>query len=619
MMDFDMMDSAFLALQNFADLKIIFFLVCGVFIGLILGVIPGLGGLTGLSLLLPLAFTMDPIVSIVFIMGLYAVTTTSDTIPAVLFGVPGTIGSAATTVDGHPMAKNGEAGRALGAAFSASAIGGIFGAMLLAISVPILQPIVLGINSPQLFAICIFSISLIAILSGNSPIKGIVVGLLGIVFAFVGEDSQGNELRWTFNLLYLYEGIPLIPAVVGLFAIPEIVDLLANRKNISDDKIETRKGQFKGIKDVLENWFLVLRCSALGSILGSIPGIGAAVIDWLAYGHGKRTVKNNNFGKGDVRGVIAPEAANNAKEGGALIPTISFGIPGSAGMVLVLAVFYMHGYVPGPEMLTTNLSVTYTMVWALTIANIIGAGICFLFADQLSKITLIRMTVLAPLIMSTVFIGAIQGSQSWEDLVTLVLFGFLGWLMKEKNLSRPVLTLGFVLGGLIESYYFRSVDSLGYKWLLDPIVLGIFAVTIYGLLMTYIKRGIKIRLGLDYTMFIFLGIFAAGLFSMSSWTPISTIFPTLICGTGIILSLISVSLKPEKELDIHWENTGFFVWLLGYLGLSYLIGMLPAIIIFVFAYTRSWKITIIFGLFCYTVFHEILQINWPESVYQSVS
>ena len=147
MMDFDMMDSAFLALQNFADLKIIFFLVCGVFIGLILGVIPGLGGLTGLSLLLPLAFTMDPIVSIVFIMGLYAVTTTSDTIPAVLFGVPGTIGSAATTVDGHPMAKNGEAGRALGAAFSASAIGGIFGAMLLAISVPILQPIVLGINS----------------------------------------------------------------------------------------------------------------------------------------------------------------------------------------------------------------------------------------------------------------------------------------------------------------------------------------------------------------------------------------------------------------------------------------------------------------------------------------
>ena len=614
-----MIESGLEALAHFTELKILLFLTLGVIIGLILGVIPGLGGLTGLSILLPLAFTMDPIVSIVFIMGLYAVTTTSDTIPAVLFGVPGTVGSAATIMDGHPMAKKGQAGRALGAAFSASAIGGIFGALLLAVSIPILQPVVLSIGSPQLFAICIFSISLIAILSSNSPIKGIVIGLFGILLSLVGEDAQGSELRWTFDFIYLYEGIPLLPAVIGLFAIPEIIDLVSNRQSISDGKIETRKGQLKGIRDVFDNWFLVLRCSALGSTLGSLPGIGAAVIDWLAYGHGKRSVKNNTFGEGDVRGVIAPESANNAKEGGALIPTISFGIPGSAGMVLVLAVFYMHGYVPGPDMLTTNLSVTYTMVWALTIANIIGAGICFLFADQLAKITLIRMTVLAPLIMSTLFIGAIQGSQSYGDLVCLVAFGAIGWLMKEKDLSRPALALGFVLGGLIERYYFRSVSSLGYDWLLDPIVIGVFVITCYGLISPIIKSKLDISWGVDYTMFLFFGIFTAGLFSMSAWTHISTVFPTLICGIGIVLSLISISLKPKKELDIKWENTYFLLWLLGCLVSAYLIGLLPTITLFVLLYTRNWKIALTFGVFCLVIFQMVLNISWPQSVYQLLS
>ena len=489
----DMMGGALEALLNFTELKVIIFLILGVLTGLILGVIPGLGGLTGLSILLPLAFTMDPIVAIVFIMGLYAITTTSDTIPAVLFGVPGTIGSAATIMDGHPMAKKGEAGQALGAAFSASAIGGIFGALLLAISIPILQPIVISIGSPQLFAICIFGISLVAILSGNSPAKGMVVGAFGILLACVGDDSKAGTLRWTFDSLYLYEGFPLLPVVLGIFAIPEMVEFAFASKTISETKINVRKGQLIGIKETFKNWFLVLRCAGIGSALGSIPGIGAAIIDWIAYAHAKRTIKNSDktFGKGDIRGVIAPEAANNAKEGGALIPTIAFGIPGSAAMILVLSVFYMHGYVPGPDMLTTNLSVTYTMVWALTIANIIGAGICFIFADRLAKITLIRIGILAPIIMSILFLGAFQGSQAWGDLVILVVFGAIGWIMKELDLSRPALTLGFVLGDLTERYFFRSVSAYDYTWLYDPIVLCIFVMTLYGLTSPIIKRKLR--------------------------------------------------------------------------------------------------------------------------------
>jgi len=364
------------------------FVALGVLIGLSLGVIPGLGGVVGLSLLLPFTFDMDPLTALAFLVGLQAVVVTSDTIPAVLFGVPGTVGSAATILDGHPMAKKGLAARAFGAAFSASVIGGLFGAVFLAFSVPILRPFILSFGSPELLAFCIFGLSLVGVLSGGTKLKGLAAAAIGVMIATVGEEPNTATERWTFDALYLLDGIPLVPLALGLFAIPELADMAIGRRPLPDShRINNRWDQVAGIKDTFANMFLVFRCSGIGSVLGAVPGIGAAVIDWIAYGHALRTEKGaaETFGKGDVRGVIASESSNNAKEGGALISTIAFGVPATAAMALMLGAFLIHGITPGPEMLTEHLDVTYTLVWTLQIFSARVSASCSRISSPRSR------------------------------------------------------------------------------------------------------------------------------------------------------------------------------------------------------------------------------------------
>jgi TctA family transporter len=489
-MEIDMLGMAMKAATIMVDPTRLAFLALGVVIGLVLGVIPGLGGLVGLSLLLPFTFNMDPFTALAFLMGLQAVVVTSDTIPAVLFGVPGTVGSAATILDGYPMSRKGEAGRAFGAAFTASVFGGLFGALLLAISVPILRPVLLFVETPEVLAFVVFGLSLVAVLSGSTPIKGLGAGCIGLILATAGDDSQTGTLRWTFDSMYLFDGFKLVPIALGLFALPELADMAINRQSIAGaNRAGPRKGQIQGILDVFRHWFLVIRCSSIGAVLGAIPGIGASVIDWVAYAHAVKTEKNarESFGKGDVRGVIASESSNNAKEGGALIPTIAFGVPGTASMALLLGAFLIHGLNPGPDMLTKNLDVTYTLVWSIAIANIIGAGICFIFADQLAKIALVRIGILAPVIIAITFVGAFQGSKEWGDIYVLICVGILGWVMKRLRWPRPPLILGFVLGDIFENSMFISWERYGYSWLARPIVVILFALTLYGIFSPAVK------------------------------------------------------------------------------------------------------------------------------------
>ncbi|HEX2255375.1 MAG TPA: tripartite tricarboxylate transporter permease, partial [Afifellaceae bacterium] len=415
------------------------FLLVGVLAGLTLGVIPGLGGLVGMAMLLPFTFDMNPTAAFAMLVGLLAVTATSDTIPSVLFSVPGTVGAQATILDGHPMARKGEAGRAFGAAYMASLIGGLFGAAVLAVSIPILRPIVLLFGSPEFFMLGMLGIAMVAVLSGGAPIKGIVAATLGLCIGMIGADPQTGYARWTFDQLYLWGGVPLVPVTLGLYAIPEVVDLAIRGTRIADVPGSKIKGVVAGMRDTFRNWFLVLRCSTLGVWIGFIPGLGSQVVDWFAYGHALQTEKGarETFGTGDVRGVIAPESANNAKEGGSLIPTIAFGVPGSAPMALLLAAFIIHGLDPGPDMLTRNLDVTYTMIWSLALANVIGTGLCLAFTPQLAKIASIRIHLLTPLVISVVFLAAFQATSNVGDIVVLLVFAALGWLMKQFGWPRP--------------------------------------------------------------------------------------------------------------------------------------------------------------------------------------
>src|ERR687888_204867 len=411
------------------------FLAIGCLMGLILGIVPGIGGLAGTAMLLPFTFNMDPYSAFALLLGLGATTATGDPIPAVLFGVPGGAASAATVLDGFPMAKKGEAGRALSAAYMASLMGGIFGALLMAISIPILRPVMLFIGSPELLAFSVLGISMVAILSGNAPLRGITAGCLGVMIAMIGTDPQTGTLRWTFNSLYLWDGLPLTPLLLGVFALPELCDLLIARTAIATDTSMANiyKGQWQGVKDCFSHWWLILRCSWIGGGIGSIPGISASVVDWLAYGHALKTEKGAaaTFGKGDVRGVIASESSNNAKEGGALVPTVAFGVPGSATMAILLGAFLIHGLVPGPDMLTKNLDITYSMVWSIALANVLGTGLCFTFSGQLAKLATLRYTLIMPCVLSLIYIGGFEATRQWGDLYSLLFFGMLGWAMKH--------------------------------------------------------------------------------------------------------------------------------------------------------------------------------------------
>src|SRR6476620_11848120 len=478
---------AFLILMDPARLV---YLGAGCIMGLVLGIVPGIGGLAGTAMLLPFTFNMDPYTAFALLLGLGSTTATGDPIPAVLFGVPGGAASAATVLDGFPMAKKGEAGRALSAAYMSSLMGGVFGAMLMAISIPILRPVMLFLGSPELLAFSVLGISMVAILSGNAPLRGLTAGCIGIMIAMIGTDPQSGTLRWTFNSLYLWDGLPLTPLLLGVFALPELCDLLIARTAIATDTSigNIYKGQWQGAMDCFRHWWLIVRCSWIGGGIGSIPGISASVVDWLAYGHALKTEKGAGatFGKGDVRGVIASESSNNAKEGGALVPTVAFGVPGSATMAILLGAFLIHGLVPGPDMLHKNLDITYAMVWSVALANILGAGACYAFSPQFARLAVLRFSLILPAVLGIVYIGAFEATRQWGDLYSLLIFGLLGWIMKQFKWPRPPLVLGLVLGDSIERYMFISIERYGFSWLARPVVAILLLMAIVGVVRPFI-------------------------------------------------------------------------------------------------------------------------------------
>ena len=645
-------EAAITALGVLGDPARLMFVVLGTFLGLIIGVIPGIGGLVGLALLLPFTFSMDPYTALAFLVGVQSVTTTSDTIPAVLFGVPGTVGSAATILDGHPMARRGEASRAFGAAFTASVCGGLFGAFVLAISIPVLRPFILAVGTPELLAICLLGLTLVVSLSRGAMAKGMVAAAVGLLLSTIGDEPQTGEMRWSFDLAYLWDGLPLVPLALGLFAVPEIIELGASRGSIAGDKVkDERWQQLQGVRDVAKNWWLVLRCSSIGTLLGAIPGVGASVIDWVAYGYAARSVRgaSRTFGKGDVRGVIASESSNNAKEGGALVPTVAFGVPGSASMALLLGAFLIHGIAPGPNMLDEHLDVTFTLIWTVAIANIIGAGACFLFAGQFARVATIRAGILVPLVFGIMLVGAFQGGRDYGDLVVLVLFGALGWLMKTRGWPRPPLILAFVLGGLVENYLFISHFRYGLEWMLRPVPIIAIAIIFFMLIRPLISflRGRR-RAGatgvateaatvqaLNPTELTMWGgtaaLFVYVIVSSASWEPAARLMPRALAVVGLIAIAgyfvwtgFSGGFARSSRPAPPWAGAlAQGLWLVGLVLAVRLIGMLPAMGLFVIAYMRlegksSWvsimMIAVPYWVAAFFLFQEMLHLPWPHSM-----
>ena len=489
----DMVAALFSGLVQCFNWSTFSLMMIGIAIGFVVGILPGLGGPTAMALMLPFVFKMSAVEAFAFLLGMTAVTATTGDITSVLFGVPGEPTTASTIVDGHAMARNGEAGRALGAVLMSSLVGAIFGAVAIAVAIPIVRPLVLSFGSPEFFMLSLLGISFVAALSGEDVLKGIVSGGIGLMFATIGLDPISGIQRYTFGQLFLWDGIGLVPITIGFYAIPETIELAVLGTSIATQKVGKLGGVMEGVKDTFRHWWLVIRCSALGTFMAIIPGMGAATTQWLAYAHAVQSSPNKErFGKGDVRGVLGPGAANNSTLGGSLITTIAFGVPASVIMAILLGAFIIQGIVPGPDMLIPapkgKLDLTFSFVWVIIISNIITVAVCFLFLEPLAKVTQVRGGIIIPIILVLIYLGAFAEKNAFEDMIIVLFFGGLGWIMEKLAWPRPPVLLGLVLGPLAENRLFLSTDNYGLAWLHRPGVMVIFAITLFGIFYPMIKE-----------------------------------------------------------------------------------------------------------------------------------
>lgn len=637
------------------------FMLLGIVLGIWLGAVPGLGGILGLVILLPFTFGMEPVPAFALLLGMFAVTTTADTIASVLLGIPGTAASQATILDGYPLAQKGEARRAFGAAYAVSAFGGVFGALVLAASLPIVLPVILAFGSPELFMLAVLGLSMIGSLSGGSILKGLTVALAGLLLSTVGYAETVAIPRFYFGSDYLLDGVPLIPVVLGLFAIPELIELATRDVSISRVNKEMTKDVtiWTGVKDAWTHRWLALRCSIMGTYVGMLPGLGAAVVDWFAYGHAVQSAKDKTkFGTGDIRGVIAPEAANNATKGGSLIPTVAFGIPGSLSTAILLGALLIVGLKPGPDMLTSELHVTFSMVWTIVLANIIAAGLLMVLTNQIAKLAFIRGHLIVPGVVMFVLMGAWLGGSSIGDWITCLVIGFIGFMMKRGGWPRPPLILAVILGSLMENWYQRSMSVYeGFGWLQRPIVIIvalIVCITIYLAVRGIIKakrseNAPEVGEGAERNPYFSLPlaialsiIFAWAYIESQQWPQNVKQFPIAIAIPGALLAWSVLFVDVKATLRFTADHNGvkgamaaafekalfrdagvFFGYLLAILLLTFLAGQIVALLAFIAIYLwrwggYGWKISLGYAaicfLFLYGFYDQIMNVLWHPSL-----
>jgi putative tricarboxylic transport membrane protein len=633
-------------------------MIIGIAVGFVVGILPGLGGPTAMALMLPFVFKMNAVEAFAFLLGMTAVTATTGDITSVLFGVPGEPTTASTIVDGHAMARNGEAGRALGAVLMSSLVGAIFAAVALAIAIPIIRPLVLSFGSPEFFMLALLGISFVASLSGEDQLKGIIAGGIGLLLATIGLDPISGIQRYTFGQLFLWDGIGLVPITIGFYAIPETIELAVLGTSIAKQEVGKLGGVMEGVKDTFRHFWLVIRCSALGCFIAIIPGMGAATTQWLAYAHAVQSSPNKErFGKGDVRGVLGPGAANNSTLGGSLITTIAFGVPASVVMAILLGAFIIQGIVPGPDMLIPppkgKLDLTFSFVWVIILSNIITVAVCFLFLKPLAKVTQVRGAIIIPLILVLIYLGAYAEKNAFPDMVVVLLFGGLGWIMEKMEWPRPPVLLGLVLGPLAENRLFLSTDNYGLNWTTRPGVIIIFAITLFGIFYPVLKSrrerlahkaagsapverpraGVHFGPAALFTLVV-ATIMAIALFQSRNFGFRAGLFPWVIGIPTLVLALVQLAkdvTRPKKEPAVDPEairpeavrqrTLSIIGWTVGCFLAIWLLGFSYAVPLFIFLYLKvegreSWLITIAVTffswLFFYMLFERMLNVPFPD-------
>lgn len=466
------------------------FMLIGVIYGLIIGVLPGLGGIVALALLLPFTYGFDVAATLALLLGAHIATIWGSSVTGILFNVPGAAKSLASCFDGYPMTQQGQATRALSASAMAALLGGLAGAVFLALSIPVIRPIMLALGPSEYLMMAIWGLTIIATFSEGSLLKGMIAAVFGVLVAFIGMDIVTATPRFTFDVDFLFDGVSFPVAMIGMFAISEMMKLYVKGGSIVDHSVVDEKSTvLEGVKDAFRHWGLVLRSSLLGVWIGVLPGVGASVGGIAAYAQAAQTSKHpERFGKGAVEGVIAPDATVGANEGGGLMPTLAFGIPGGEGMAILLVAFIGIGIVPGPDMLTNHLDLVFTMVWIIVLANVMVTVIGLAAAPHLAKLPAMNPNLMIPLVLSVCFIGAFAVRGHIEDVAVAVAFGVLGFLMEKYHYSRANFVIGMVLATMIERNLHLSLTLYGDYFLFTrPITLAMFAFILVTTALPFIR------------------------------------------------------------------------------------------------------------------------------------
>ncbi|WP_226344085.1 tripartite tricarboxylate transporter permease [Agilicoccus flavus] len=660
-----MLDAALAALQSLAQPSLLLMLFAGVVAGLVMGLIPGLGGTGAVAILLPITFGMDPSQAFALLIGALAVVHTSDTVSAVLLGAPGSASASVTMLDGYSMAKKGQAKRALSLAFLSSMAGGLIGALGLTLAVPLARPLVLSFASPELFMLTVLGVALAAVLSRGNVAKGLATGFLGLLLGLVGMSPTTAEERFTFGSLFLGDGLSLVAVALGIFGLAEIATRV-NQRVVDRDMVTLGgAGWGAGIREWLTHWTQVIRGALIGIWAGVLPGVGATAGTWLAYGQAVATAKDKrNFGKGDPRGIVGPESANNSVEAGDLIPTLLFGIPGGVPSAMLLGMLLTYGIQPGPSIVSEHLDLMYLIIWCFAIASVVGAFFCFLATPALAKLTKVPFAVLAPGLLAIMLLGAFQEGGQIGDLWIMIVLGAVGWLFKATDFPRAPFLIGFVLAIPMERYYYLTeslYDGLG--WMARPGVLVFLAILIGPALWALFKairarRKVSAddghRLGDDlrhdddeeegegylsdspWSLAASVGmaaIFVAALVAAQSFSSGAQLMPRLVAVGGLLVCLVRIVQELRARRARTTPAPGWrpevgvalvtFVGMAFFLALVMLTGYLAAVLLFVpgvllYVARARPKTVVIYGVvFALVVLAlpTLLPVDLPRSIF----
>jgi putative tricarboxylic transport membrane protein len=478
------MDAFINGFISLGDPQLLLVLLVSTLGGVVIGALPGLNATNGAALLLPFTLSMEAIPAIASLVAIYCSATFAGAITAILINTPGTPASATTCLDGYPLAQRGEAGRALGLAVVSSTIGGVLSVICLMIAAPLLARMAYQFTPPEYFALTLFGMSMLASIGEGSPLKNLISGTFGVFLALVGVDMLTSVERFTFGSHDLYDGIGFVPVMIGIFGISELI-VQASSLDKRKERVSMKAVQLPTRDDYRQVWKTILRSSGIGIFIGILPAEGATVASMIGYNEAKRWSKTpEQFGKGAIEGIAGSEAANNAATGGAMVPTLALGIPGSATAAVILAGLMVHGIRPGPSMFTEQANFAYTIFWSMMLVNLLFLVVGLTGAKIFARITLIPTQVLWPCVFMVSIVGAYALDQSMFDVWIVLISGIIGFFMRRYGFSVVPLAIGLILGEMLEQRLGQSMVMLDEKWWLmftRPLALVFFCLTIAAL------------------------------------------------------------------------------------------------------------------------------------------